>query len=221
MAETVSLTAADGHKLSAYVAQPAGKPRAGLVVIQEIFGVNDHMRRVADGFAKDGYLAVTPALFNRSKRGVELGYTPDDIARGRDIRQACDLDKTMLDLDAAVPVARAAGKIGVVGYCWGGTLAFVAAIRLGVDAAVGYYGGGMVPHAHNRPTCPTLLHFGEFDKGIPLSDVDAVRKARPEVTIHLYPADHGFNCDERGSYEANSARIARERTLDFFRKHLG
>ncbi|MBI1778121.1 MAG: dienelactone hydrolase family protein [Proteobacteria bacterium] len=221
MSETITLTASDGFKLGCYIARPQGKPKAGLVVIQEIFGVNNHMRGVADGFAKDGYLAVTPAIFDRVKPGIELGYGPDDVAKGRDIRGATDLDKVMLDLAAAVKQAKPAGKVGVVGYCWGGTLAFLGGQRLGVDAAVGYYGGGMVPFADAKTTAPTMLHFGEKDTGIPLSDVEIVRKKRPEVEIHLYPAGHGFNCDERGSYDASATKLARERTIAFFKKHLG
>ena len=221
MAETIKLTASDGHKFDAYIAQPAGKPRGGLVVIQEIFGVNQHMRKVADGFAADGYLCVTPALFDRVKRGVELGYGPTDIPEGRDIRQALKLDQVLLDLKAAVDAAKPAGKVGAAGYCWGGSLAFLCATRLGVNAAAGYYGGAIVPHKDEKPGCPTLLHFGERDKGIPLTDVEQIRKARTDVTIHIYPADHGFNCDERGSWEPTSAKIARERTLDLFRKNVG
>ena len=221
MAETIKLTASDGHSFDAYVAQPSGMARGGLVVIQEIFGVNQHMRKVADGFAADGYMCVTPALFDRTRRGVELGYGPADIPAGRDLRQTLKLDDVLLDLKAAVDVARSAGKVGAVGYCWGGSLAFVCATRLGVNAAVGYYGGAIVPHKDETPGCPTMLHFGERDKGIPLTDVEIIRKARPDVTIHIYPADHGFNCDERGSWEPTSARIARERTLELFRKNIG
>jgi carboxymethylenebutenolidase len=221
MAETIKLKASDGHGFDAYVAQPSGKPRGGLVVIQEIFGVNHHMRKVADGFAADGYLCVTPALFDRVKRNVELGYGPDDIAAGRDIRQQTRPDEVLLDLNAAAGTAGAAGRVGAVGYCWGGSLAFLCATRLGVQAAVGYYGGSIVQHRDEKPGCPTMLHFGERDKGIPLTDVEQIRKARPDVTIHIYPADHGFNCDERGSWEPTSARIARERTLELLRKNIG
>ncbi|MSP48034.1 MAG: dienelactone hydrolase family protein [Alphaproteobacteria bacterium] len=221
MAETIRLKASDGHQFDAYVAQPAGKPRGGLVVIQEIFGVNQHMRKLADGFAAEGYLCVTPALFDRAKPAVELGYGPTDIPQGRDIRASLKLDQVLLDLKAAADAAKAAGKVGAVGYCWGGSLAYLCATRLGVAAAVGYYGGQIVPHKEEKPGCPTMLHFGERDKGIPLTDVEIIRKARPDVTIHIYPADHGFNCDERGSWEPTSAKIARERTLELFRKHVG
>ncbi len=221
MAETIKLTASDGHKFDAYIAQPSGKPRGGLVVIQEIFGVNQHIRKVADGYAADGYMCVAPALFDRVKPGVELGYGPNDIPAGRDIRQKLALDDVLKDLKVAVATAGSAGRVGVVGYCWGGSLAFVSATRLGVQAASGYYGGAIVPHKDEKPGCPTQLHFGERDKGIPLTDVEIIRKARPDVAIYIYPADHGFNCDERASWEPVSARIARERTLDLFRKNVG
>jgi carboxymethylenebutenolidase len=221
MAETIRLKASDGHSFDAYIAQPKGRARGGLVVIQEIFGVNQHMRKVADGFAADGYLCVTPALFDRTRRGVELGYGPADIPAGRDLRATLKLDDVMKDLAAAVDAARPAGRVGAVGYCWGGSLVFLSATRLGIQAASGYYGGQIVPYKDEKPGCPTILHFGERDKGIPLTDVEIIRKARPDVAIYIYPADHGFNCDERASFEPTSARIARERTIELFRKHVG
>ncbi len=221
MAETIKLTASDGHRFDAYIAQPSGKPRGGLVVIQEIFGVNQHIRKIADSYAADGYLCVAPALFDRVKPGIELGYGPTDIPAGRDTRQKLALDDVLKDLQVAVTTAGSAGRVGVVGYCWGGSLAFMCATRLGVQAAAGYYGGAIVPHKDEKPGCPTQLHFGERDKGIPLADVEIIRKARPDVAIYIYPADHGFNCDERASWEPVSARIARERTLELFRKNVG
>ncbi len=221
MAETIKLTASDGHSFDAYIAQPSGKPRGGLVVIQEIFGVNQHIRKIADGYAADGYMCVAPALFDRVKPGIELGYGPTDIPAGRDTRQKLALDDVLKDLQVAVTTAGSAGRVGVVGYCWGGSLAFLCATRLGVQAASGYYGGAIVPHKDEKPGCPTQLHFGERDKGIPLADVEIIRKARPDVAIYIYPADHGFNCDERASWEPVSARIARERTLELFRKNVG
>ena len=221
MGSTISLTAADGHSLSAYRAEPAGKVKAGLVVIQEIFGVNQHMRRVADGFAAAGYLCIAPALFDRTQRDVELGYDKDAIEAGRAIRTKIAWDQAMLDVAAAQRAASAAGKVGSVGYCWGGSVSWLAATRLGVAAAVCYYGGQIAAFAQEKPGCPVQMHFGEQDKGIPLSDVDKVRQVQPGVDINLYPADHGFNCDERSSYHAESARLARERTLAFFSRHLG
>jgi carboxymethylenebutenolidase len=216
----IELEAEDGHRLAAWHAPAAGKRRAGLVVVQEIFGVNRHMRRVTDAFADQGYEAICPALFDRVERGVELGYETADMERGRGLRAAIPLDRVLADVAAAVK-RLAPGKVGIVGYCWGGSLAFLAATRLAIDAAVGYYGAMIAAHAGEKPCCPVMLHFGERDKGIPLSDVDIVRAARPDATIHLYPADHGFNCDERKQYDAASARLAGERTLAFFAAHLG
>ena len=222
MAQTITLTAKDGHKLAAYRADPAGKPKGALVVIQEIFGVNSHMRRVTDNFAAQGYVALSPALFDRVQKGIELGYDPKSIESGRDIRAKVPLDGTLADLQAAIDAVKPFGKVGVVGYCWGGSLAFLAATRLqGLAAAVGYYGGMIAAHAEERPKVPVLLHFGETDQSIPMSDVEKVKKARPDVPIHVYKAGHGFNCDERGSYDAASAKLAWERTLAFFAQHVG
>ena len=222
MGETIRLRAADGFELSAYRAAPSGTPRGGLVVIQEIFGVNGHIRRVADGYAADGYLAIAPALFDRIEPGIEIGYGPPDIERGRELKGRSQTEAALRDIAAARDAVAAAGKVGVVGYCWGGYLAWLSATRLdGFAAAVSYYGGGIGSVAGETPRCPVLLHFGEKDHAIPLSEVETVRKAHPELDIHVYPAGHGFNCDERGSYDAESARIARERSLAFFRQHLG
>jgi carboxymethylenebutenolidase len=222
MGQTITLAARDGHKLGAYRADPSGKPRGAIVVIQEIFGVNGHIRRVADGFAKAGYVAVAPALFDRVEKGIELGYDPKSIESGRDIRGKVPLDGTLADLQAAIDYAKPLGKVGVVGYCWGGGLAFLSATRLdGVAAAVGYYGGLVAAHAQEKPRAPVMLHFGEHDQSIPMSDVEKVKQARPEVPIHLYNAGHGFNCDERGSYNAEATKTALERTLKFFAEKLG
>ncbi len=222
MGETVSLTAEDGHALDAYRAHPAGAARGALVVIQEIFGVNGHIRSVCDGFAADGYETVAPALFDRSGKGVELTYTEPDIARGLEIRGALDWDDTMRDVAAAVAAVRGVGAVGVVGYCWGGSVAWLSASRLDVNCAVGYYGGQIKQFNDEVPRCPVMLHFGDRDKSISLDDVAAIRAAHPELPIHVYPAvGHGFNCDQRASYHAENAKLARERTLAFFAEHLG
>jgi carboxymethylenebutenolidase len=222
MGQTITLAAKDGHKLQAYRADPAGKPRGALVVLQEIFGVNRHMRRLADDFAREGYVAVTPALFDRVEKGIELGYDAKSVESGRDIRARVPLDGTLADLQAAIDYARQFGKVGVVGYCWGGGLAFLAATRLdGVAAAVGYYGGLVAANAQEKPRVPVLLHFGDSDQSIPMADVEKVKKARPEVTTYVYKAGHGFACDERGSYDAASTKTALERTLKFFADKMG
>ncbi|HYM30872.1 MAG TPA: dienelactone hydrolase family protein [Candidatus Cybelea sp.] len=222
MGSNVKLKAADGHQLAAYRAEPKGKAKGAVVVIQEIFGVNSHMREVTDGFAADGYLAIAPALFDRAQRDVELGYTPDDIAKGRDIRMKVPWDAALTDVAAAIDAVKSAGKVGIVGYCWGGSVVWLAAAKSkGLSAAVGYYGGAVAQFVDEKPKTATMLHFGDKDASIPMTDVEKVRKAHPEVTVHVYHAEHGFNCNHRGSYEANSAKVARERTIAFFGRHLG
>jgi carboxymethylenebutenolidase len=222
MGKMIELAAADGHKFAVYRADPAAKPRGAIVVVQEIFGVNGHMRRVADGFAEAGYLALSPALFDRSKRGVELGYDQPAIAAGRELRGAVGDDGPLADIQATIDLAGKAGKVAVIGYCWGGTLAYLAATRLtGIAGAVGYYGGGIAAAAAEKTRVPVMLHFGDSDQSIPLSDVDKVRAAHPEITTYVYKAGHGFNCDERGSYDAASAKTALDRTLAFLKEHIG
>jgi len=224
MGTHIELTAADGHRLAAYRADPAGKPRGALVVVQEIFGVNSHIRGVADGYAADGYVAIAPALFDRTERGVEIGYSQPEIDRGRAIMQKLSMDNALKDVAAAAAFAAAAtGKsVGIVGYCWGGTVAWVASAKLdGLACSAPYYGGGILANKDLKPRCPVLLHFGETDHAIPIGDVRAWLGARPELAAHVYAAGHGFNCDQRGSYHADSAKLARSRTLEFFRKHLG
>jgi carboxymethylenebutenolidase len=223
MGSMIELKAADGHKLAAYRAEPAGKASGAVVVIQEIFGVNSHIKSVADGYAKDGYLAVAPAMFDRVQRGYDTGYSQPEIQAGVAIMQKLDWKQTMLDADAAVAEAKKAGKVGIVGYCWGGTVSWVAAARLaGLTCSAPYYGGGMPGFIGEKPKIPTLCHFGELDQSPTLEQSRAIAKAHPEITAHFYPgAGHGFNCDQRGSYHAESAKLARQRTLEFFRKHLG
>jgi carboxymethylenebutenolidase len=222
MGKSIELTASDGHKLAAYLAEPSGKPRGGIVVIQEIFGVNSHIQSVADGYAADGYLAIAPALFDRVQKKVDLGYSPDDIAKGREIRGKITNDMAMKDALAAVKEVARAGKVGIVGYCWGGLVAWLASANVdGLSCAVPYYGGGMPDHIGIQPRCPVMAHFGERDAHIPLEGVKKLAAAHPRHTVHIYAADHGFNCDQRGSYDAPSAKLARERSLEFFRKHVG
>ena len=222
MGEKLTLHAEDGHTCSAYRATPAGTRRGGLVIIQEIFGVNAHIRRVCDGFAGDGYVALAPALFDRVEPGYETGYTQDDIERGRNVRQKLGWDLMVTDTRAAVEALKKGGlKAAVVGYCMGGSMAWLSATRIrGIAAAVGYYGGAVAEFAAETPRCPVLLHFGETDATIPREHWDKIRDDQPTVPMHIYPAGHGFNCDARGSYHEPSARLARERTLEFLRRHM-
>jgi carboxymethylenebutenolidase len=219
MGHQIELTASDGHRLSAYLAEPAGKPRGGIVVVQEIFGVTRHIRDVADQYAASGYLAAAPALFDRAERDVDVPYT--DIQRAFGYMKAMNLDHVLLDVQAAVERVRSAGKVGVVGYCWGGMLAYLAAARLKIDAAVAYYGGGTNQHLGEKPRVPVMFHFGERDTHIPLSAVNEIKAAYPQGIYHLYPAEHGFNCTHRASFEPASAKLAYERSVEFFRQNIG
>ncbi len=218
----IELTAADGHRLAAWKDGPAEAKKA-LVVIQEIFGVNQHMRNVCARFAREGYTVIAPALFDRTERGIELGYAGEDVARGRDLRGKVPAEGTMLDVEAAAAALPAGAKRGIVGYCWGGTVAWWGATRSrSFAAANGWYGGGIAGTKDETPNCPVELHFGEKDHSIPMSDVDAIRAAQPGISTFVYPgAQHGFGCDERGSYSRPDAELAWSRTLAFFAKHLG
>ena len=227
MGNFIELKAADGFSFPAYVATPTGQPRAAVVVLQEIFGVNSHIRNVADGYAAAGYLAVAPSTFHRVKQGVDLGYQPDDITAGAALKAAVEAlpaPGVLQDIEAAIKHASQAGKVGIVGYCWGGLLAWRAACLLdGLSAAAPYYGGGMTmaPDAARVAKVPVMAHFGDQDTHIPMETVKAFEKTHPQVEVHVYAAHHGFNCDQRGSWNAGAAATAKERTLDHFRRHLG
>jgi len=222
MGQRLELTASDGFKLSAYRADPEGKARGALVVVQEIFGVNSHIRSVCDGYARDGYVAIAPALFDRVQRDIEIGYSEQDIARGRELKAASSTDNALRDVAAARDAVKSAGKVGIVGYCWGGFITWMAAARLdGFACAIPYYGCGMVEAKDEQPKCPVMAHFGKKDHAIPLEGAQQLAAAHPEAQVFFYDAGHGFNCDQRGSYDAAAAKLARERTLDFLRKHVG
>ena len=222
MGTHIDLTASDGFTLGGYRAEPQGKPKGGLVVIQEIFGVNHHIRNVCDRFATHGYVALAPAVFDRIERNFECGYSADEIAHARTFIAKIDWDAMMRDTAAAIETVTSVGKVGIVGYCMGGSVAFLAAAKLGgVSAAVGYYGGQIAKNADLKPKVPTQLHFGDQDQSIPMSDVEIVRQKRPECETYVYHAGHGFGCDERASYDAASAKLAMERTLAWFGKYIG
>ena len=222
MGQDIRLTAADDFQLGGYRAEPMTAPKGAVVVIQEIFGVNHHIRGVCDRFAGEGYVAIAPAIFDRVEPNFQCGYSPEEIAVARKFVANPDWAAMLRDTQAAIDAVRNVGPVGIIGFCLGGSVAYAAATKLsGLSAAIGYYGGAIVRFADDTPKVPTQLHFGEKDAGIPLSDVDIIRSLRPDVEIHVYPgAQHGFGCDERASYDKPSADLARQRSLDFFAKHL-
>jgi carboxymethylenebutenolidase len=218
----ITLTASDGFKLGGYRADPAGAPKGAIVVIQEIFGVNHHIRSVCDRFAEEGYVAIAPSIFDRSEPNFQSGYSPDEIAVARKFVANPDWEAMLRDTQAAIDAVKDVGPVGIIGFCLGGSIAYAAATKLtGLKASVVYYGGAVVRFANDKPKVPTQLHFGEKDSGIPLTDVETIKAKRPEVEVHIYPgAQHGFHCDERASYDKASADIAWPRSLAFFAKHL-
>jgi carboxymethylenebutenolidase len=220
--QDIKLTASDHFQLGGYRADPATAPKGAVVVIQEIFGVNHHIRAVCDRLAGEGYVAIAPAIFDRVEPNFTSGYSPEEIAVARKFVANPDWAAMLRDTQAAIDAVKDVGPVGIIGFCLGGSVAYAAATKLsGLSAAIGYYGGAIVRFADDKPTVPTQLHFGEKDSGIPLSDVDIIRAKRPEVEIHVYPgAQHGFSCDERPSYDKASTDIAWPRSLAFFAKHL-
>lgn len=221
MGEVVALVSRDGHKFDAYVARPQKKAIGTVVLVQEIFGVNHHIRSIADSYAAEGYLAVAPALFDRVLRGYEAGYTQAEVAAGLEIMKQITWDMALADISEAVALGAGDGSVGIVGYCWGGAVSWLAASRIaGVGCAVAYYGGAIPTLLSDQPVCPMMLHFGEKDQSIPLEKAKLVIASSPKSEAFFYPAGHGFNCDERGSFDVESAKIARSRTIDFLNKHL-
>lgn len=222
MGQDITLTASDGFKLGAYRADPAGKPKAAIVVIQEIFGVNSHIRNICDRLAAEGYTAIAPAIFDRTEPNFQSSYSPEEVAVARKFIANPDWEAMLRDTQAAIDVAKPVGPVGIIGFCLGGSVAYAAATKLsGLSAAVGYYGGVIARFADDKPKVPTQLHFGEKDAGIPLTDVETIRSKRPDVEIFIYPgAQHGFGCDERGSYDKPSSDLAWQRSLAFFAAHL-
>jgi len=218
----IKLTASDHFQLGGYRADPTGAPKGAVVVIQEIFGVNHHIRAVCDRLAGEGYVAIAPSIFDRIEPGFTSGYSPDEIATARKFVANPDWAAMLRDAQAAIDAVKDVGPVGIIGFCLGGSVAYAAGTKLsGLSAAIGYYGGAIVRFADDKPKVPTQLHFGEKDAGIPLSDVETVKAKRPEVEIHVYPgAQHGFNCDERASYDKTSADIAWPRSLAFLARHL-
>ncbi|MDZ4366560.1 MAG: dienelactone hydrolase family protein [Afipia sp.] len=222
MGHSITLTASDGFKFGAYRADPATAPKAAIVVIQEIFGVNSHIRNICDRLANEGYAAVAPAIFDRIEPNFQSGYSPDEVAVARKFVASPDWPAMLRDTQAAIDAVKDVGPVGIIGFCLGGSIAYAAATKLsGLRAAVGYYGGAVVRFADDKPTMPTQLHFGEKDTGIPLADVETIKAKRPEVEVFIYPdAQHGFGCDERASYDKASSDLAWQRSLAFFSENL-
>jgi len=220
MGKTIELTAADGHRLSAYRADPAGKARGAVVVTQEIFGVNSHIRAVADGYAAEGFVALAPALYDRVQRNYETGYTQPDIQAGIAVMNKLDWANTMRDVQAAIDSLKGAHRVGIVGYCFGGTVAWLAAARANdLACAIPYYGGGIPNFIGEKPRCPAMFQFGEQDTMPSLEQARQIIAAHPQAQAHIYPAGHGFNCDQRGSYHADSAKLAKARAVAFLSEH--
>lgn len=221
MGQTIEARMGDGASIRVYRADPEGTPRAGLAIMHEAFGMNDHIRDMCERYAAEGYLALAPALYDRAERGVEIpGYGAEDLARGRELRRKVEWDPAVADMKAVIGLAREAGAVGVVGYCWGGSLAWLAATRCGADAAVGYYGGQIVQFIDERPGCPFMAHFAERDVHVPPESAATLRRRHPGVPVHVYDADHGFNCDRRADYDAEAAALAWDRTSGFLAAHL-
>ncbi|MGF6312812.1 carboxymethylenebutenolidase [Bradyrhizobium sp. i1.8.4] len=222
MGQDIRLKASDGFELGAYRADPAGAPKGAVVVIQEIFGVNHHIRSVCDRLAREGYVAVAPSIFDRITPNFQSGYSPDEVAEARKFVANPDFAAMLRDSEAAIDAVKSVGPVGIIGFCLGGSVAYAAATKLtGLSAAICYYGGAVVRFADDKPAVPTQLHFGEKDAGIPLGDVETIKSKRPEVEVFIYPgAQHGFHCDERASYDKTSADIAWPRSMEFFGKHL-
>lgn len=222
MGKTIQLTASDGHNFDAYQADPDGTPKGAIVLIQEIFGINSHIRNVCDGYAADGYVTIAPALFDRVERGVELGYDEEGRNSGIGIRRQLQWDDVLKDVQASADAVSSAGKTAVVGYCFGGSVAWLAATRLSLDCAVSYYGGNVSDFAEEQPKCPVIFHIGDQDNAIPAEKIETIRKAQPDLPLYIYQgAGHGFNCDQRGSWNEAAATLARSRSIEFLSQNIG
>ena len=221
MGEIINATASDGHEFDIYLAQAKGSPRGGIVLIQEIFGVNNHIKNVAEKFSSNGYLVGAPSLFDRVQPDIQLGYSTEDIRRGRELKDNLGNESPLMDITATLNIVRSAGHVAVVGYCWGGTLAWLSACQVdGFNAAISYYGGGIGKLLSIQPKCPSIFHFGEQDHAIPAEEINSLRQAHPECPIYLYPAGHGFNCEQRDSFNSTSSAIAFERTIQHLDKYI-
>jgi carboxymethylenebutenolidase len=220
MGEFTTIMARDGHEFQTYLAAPIGRPRGAIVVLQEIFGVNHHIRAVTDGFAAEGYTAIAPSLFDRIRRGIQLGYGPEDRQEAIGYMQQLKTENTLKDVGAAIAVVKNSGRVGTVGFCWGGRISYLAACDLPVACAVVYY-GKVADQLEKRAKRAVMYHYGSLDKSIPLTDVEKIKAAYPDSPIFVYDgAEHGFNCDERPTYNPQAAALARQRTLEFLARYV-
>lgn len=222
MEQNINLTSTDGFTFSAFQVAPEGIPRGAIVVLQEFFGVNNHIRNMCRRFAEDGYLAIAPAIFDRVERGIDLDYDQAGMDKGRELRAKLNLEHTMLDVQSAISEVQLAGRVCVLGYCWGGSLAFIASARLsGLSCAIGYYGAQIAAHAEEKPKVPVILHFAEHDEYISDQDMQKIKDLRSDVPLHFYPGvHHGFNCDDREFYDRDSATLAQSRSMSFIAEHV-
>jgi carboxymethylenebutenolidase len=218
----IELTAGDGHRISAYRADPDGTPKGAVVVVQDFYGINPDIRKITDEFAAKGYLAIAPSLFDSVKTDIALSYDQGGRAEGMDLRQQVGTERAIGDIQEAVDAVKSAGKVTIVGYGWGGYLAYISANRVnGVACTVGYYGDGIVDDYREKRRVPTLLHFGENDPLIPFDEVGQFRAHRPDVSAFSYPgAAHAFNCDGRDSYHDEAAKMALDRTLVWISQYV-
>jgi carboxymethylenebutenolidase len=218
----IELTASDGHKFSAYRADPSGETKGAVVVVQAEFGVNAHVKKIADSFAAEGYVTIAPSLFDRIKPGVDLGYDEAAVKEGSELAKQVDLEKAIIDIQAAVDAVKDAGKVAVVGYSWGGYLAYVSANQVpGLACAIAYYGAGIEGDYLAKRKVPTLIHFGESDPQISTESIIQFRANRPDVSAYTYPdAGQNFNCDEVKGYNATAAQDALERTLFWISQYV-
>jgi carboxymethylenebutenolidase len=220
MGEITPIMARDGHEFRAYLAAPTGRARGAVVVIQEIFGINAHMRAVTDSYAAEGYVAIAPSLFDRVRKGIELGYTPEERQEGMGYVKQLKPEQTLKDIAAALAVVKHSGRVGMVGFCWGGRITYMSACELPIACGVAYYGGGITQLLDKKPRCPVMYHFAERDQHITQDDVAKIRAAHPEGIFYMYPADHGFNREGSSTYHAESAALARKRTLEFLAERV-
>ena len=220
----IKMTMSDGAEIGVYHVEPVGARRGGLVLIQEIFGVTEHIKELCAKFADEGYEVLGPALYDREAPGLQASYSPEDVQKAIKIaRGEHPFDLSIADTQTCIDALKSKGAVFITGFCYGGTVTWAAACRSGnLAAASGYYGGQIALMNDQNPKCPTMLHFGENDHGIPMSDIEKIKAAHPDVQVFVYPGvGHGFNCNHRPDYDAEAAKLAKQRTLELFQANGG